>query len=53
MPKMDVPYPVYNWLLTVKLELRKARQRDVTWPEVFEYVQAQQQAADQMKGAGR
>ena len=51
MPKMDVPQPVYNWLLLVKAELSGARRRNVTWPEVFEYVKQQQEAADQ--GAGR
>ena len=50
---MDVPRPVYDWLLIVKNELRIARQREVTWPEVFEYLKAQQQAADQVQGAGR
>ena len=53
MPKMDVPQPVYNWLLIVKAELSGARQRQVTWPEVFEWLKSQQQAADQVTGAGR
>ena len=53
MPKMDVPQPVYNWLLIVKAELSGARRRNVTWPEVFEHLKEQQQAADQVKAGGR
>lgn len=51
--KMDVPGPVVAWLITVKEELRIARGRTVTWPEVLEHVMAQQQAADQVKAGGR
>ena len=39
--KMDVPGPVYHWLLGIKTQLRIERGRNVTWPEVFEYVQQQ------------
>lgn len=47
MPKMDVPQPVYDWLLTVRTDLRIARVRQVTWPEVLEHVMRQYQAVDQ------
>lgn len=41
--KMDVPRPVYNWLLIVKAELRVARGHNVTWPDVFDWLMAQHQ----------
>lgn len=52
MPKMDVPQPVYDWLLTIKTQLRIRRGRNVAWPEVFEYIQQQHQAAQQPCSAG-
>ena len=51
--KMDVPRPVYDWLLTVKTELRLARGHNVTWPDVFDWLMEQHQAADRVQGAGR
>ena len=53
MRKMDVPEPVYEWMQVIKGELRIARRRNVTWAEVWEHIMEQQQAADQVKGAGR
>ena len=36
--KMDIPRPVYNWLLTVRTDLAIAKERDVKWAEVLEHV---------------
>lgn len=47
--KMDIPRPVYNWLLTVRTDLCIAREREVKWAEVLEHVMATYQG----KGAGR
>lgn len=43
---MDVPEPVYLWLLRLKSQLTAERGRVVTYPEVWEYVKAAYEAQE-------
>ena len=49
--KMDVPDPIYQWLLRLKGELSVARGRNVTYPEVWEHVKTDYEAEQARRAA--
>lgn len=51
--KMDIPDPIYQWLLAIRADMMKEKGRNVMFAEVWEHVKAVYEAAELAKAADR